>query len=570
MTIPPQTSRRNFILRMSTVSAVVAAGGVLSACGGGSDPMVRYDYGVASGDPMSDRAILWTHARIEGHEGDVLLAYEISTDPSFSTLVASGPVTATAAAGHTAKVDATGLAANTEYYYRFRSGNWTSAVGRTRTLPVGAIPEVRMAVFSCANYPAGFFNVYAEAARSDAQYAIHLGDYIYEYAATGYASEQAAQLGRASDPANEILTLADYRRRHAQYRSDVDLRNLHARMPMIAVWDDHEIANDTWRDGAENHTEGAEGSFAARRAAALQAWHEWMPVRTGTDRSRIYRSFNFGNLVSLHMLDTRILARDRQIDVLGLLNPATAAATQAALFSPTRQMLGIEQQTWLQQQMGASAATWQVLGQQVLMGRMEFPVSVLTALNATDTSPAAIAAGQKAVSDYITAKLTPAAQRTAVQTALLNTSTNPKLGYNFDAWDGYPLAREILLSAIAAMNKKLVVLAGDTHNAWHSDLTLAGFLNPAQANMKVGEEFATPSVSSPGFESYLAIPAAQLKSIFENVVDDLNWIDPSRRGYLKMTFTASQARGQWIFVDTISSRNYTTVPPVAAETRLFA
>jgi alkaline phosphatase D len=570
MTAVSRSTRREFIVRMSSVSAVLATGGVLSACGGGDDPLVRFDYGVASGDPLSDRVILWTHASYEDGGKDVPLEFEVATNPSFTDVRTRGTTTASAARGFTVKVDATGLAAGTEYFYRFRSGDWLSAVGRARTLPAAATSEVKLAVFSCANYPAGFFNPYAEAARSDAQYAVHVGDYIYESSATGFASENAALLGRVSDPLNEVITLADYRRRHAQYRSDPDLRNLHARMPMIAVWDDHDVADDAWRDGAENHTEGQEGSFAVRRAAAQQAFHEWLPIRTGPDNARIYRSFDFGNVLSLHMLDTRLLARDKQVDFGSLLDPATAAAAKATLFSPTRQLLGSEQQTWLVQQVAASRASWQVLGQQVLMARMEFPVSVLSALNPTDTSPAAIAAGQKAINDYITAKSTPAAARTPAQNALLNPATNPKLGYNLDAWDGYPLAREFLLTALAALGKKLVVLAGDTHNAWHSQLTLAGLLNPADANRKVGEEFATTSVSSPGLEASLPILSAQVKFIFENVVDDLKWMDPSRRGYLKMTFTPTQAKGEWIFVNTVTSRNYTVSPPAPSETRLFS
>ncbi|MFN4965510.1 MAG: alkaline phosphatase D family protein, partial [Burkholderiales bacterium] len=212
---------------------------------------------------------------------------------------------------------------------------------------------------------------------------------------------------------------------------------------------------------------------------------------------------------------------------------------------------------WLNSQMAASKATWQVLGQQVLMARMEFPVSVLAALNPSDTSAEAQAAGSKAVSDYLTAKATPAALRTPMQLALMDPKTNPKLGYNLDAWDGYIVARETLLGAAAQLGKKLISLAGDTHNAWHSKLSLMGLANPAMAGMKVGEEFATSSVSSPGIESYLSLPPAQIKGIFEGVVDDLRWMDPSRRGYLKMIFTASEARGEWYFVSTVSEKNYT-------------
>jgi alkaline phosphatase D len=329
---------------------------------------------------------------------------------------------------------------------------------------------------------------------------------------------------------------------------------------MIAIWDDHEIANDAFKDGAENHTPATEGAWADRKAAALQAYHEWMPIRTGADKAKIYRSFNFGNLVSLHMLDTRLIGRDEQIDIADLAGAAGASAQQAAMAafsSPTRQMLGAEQMQWLQGQLASSTARWQVLGQQVLMGRMEFPVSVLAALNTSDMSEAAQLAGQKAVSDYLTAKATPASARTAAQAGLMNTTLNPKLGYNLDAWDGYVAARETLLMTAYQLQKRLVVLAGDTHNAWHSDLTLMGLANPALAGTKVGEEFATSSVSSPGLENYLVtLSPAQIKGIFEGVVDDLNWMDASKRGFLKMTFTATEAKGEWLFLDTIRTRTY--------------
>jgi alkaline phosphatase D len=558
MTTP--TSRRQFVIKIASVSAVLATGAGLSACGGDGDS-AEFNFGVSSGDPLMDKVILWTHAKYPGSDAAVALRYQVANDVAFSQIVSEGDVTATVATGFTAKVDASGLKAGTAYFYRFSQGANHSPVGRTRTLPQTA-DSLKLAVMSCTNFPAGFFNVYAEVAKSDVEFALHLGDYIYEYAASGYASSAAASLGRVSVPANELLTLADYRARHAQYKSDPDSKNLHALKPMIAIWDDHEIANDAFKDGAENHTPASEGAWADRKAAALQAYHEWMPIRTGVDKSKIYRSFNFGNLVSLHMLDTRLIGRDEQIDIADLAgaNGAGARTTALAAFSsPTRQLLGTEQMQWLQGQLMASTARWQVLGQQVLMGRMEFPVSVLTALNTSDLSPAAQAAGQKAVSDYLTAKATPAASRTPAQVGLMNTTLNPKLGYNLDAWDGYVAARETLLMTAYQLQKRLVVLAGDTHNAWHSDLTLLGLANPALAGTKVGEEFATSSVSSPGLENYLVtLSPAQIKGIFEGVVEDLNWMDASQRGFLKMSFTSSEAKGEWFFVNTISNRNYTS------------
>jgi alkaline phosphatase D len=568
----PSPSRREFIIRVSSVSAVVSAGAVLSACGGGGggEP-VQFAYGVASGDPLSDRVILWTHAKYAGNTGDVALTYEVATDNAFTiaSMVTSGSVIATSSTSFTAKVDATGLEPGKTYFYRFKSGGSVSPVGKTRTLPASTATEVKFAVFSCANYPEGFFNVYGLASQSDAQYAIHLGDYLYEYQNGYYPTVPTAS--RIHEPSTEIISLAEYRTRHAQYKTDPDLKVLHSSMPMIAVWDDHEVANDTYKDGAENHDATKEGSFSARKAAALQAYHEWMPVRTGSDQNIIYRSFDFGSVLSLHMLDTRLIGRDKQVEFADLLNPAKATTAQATLYSATRELMGTTQSTWLTGKIATSTATWQVLGQQVLMARMEFPVSVLSALNpATLTDATSLANGLASITAYVTAKNTPANLRTATQVGLMNTTLNPKLGYNLDAWDGYPVAREKLLATILAANKKLVVLSGDTHNAWHNQLTLAGYISPSQAGLKVGEEFATSSVSSVGLESYFStLPSAQVKSIYENVVDDLKWMDPSRRGYLKMTFTKTQAKGEWVFVNTVKSTTYSVETPAVAETRTY-
>ena len=553
--------RREFLIKLSSISAVLSTGAVLSACGGGETTMVNYDYGVASGDPLSDRVILWTHAKYQNKADSVPLTWQVATEIEFTNIVASGVAQSSAETAYTCKVDATGLAANQSYFYRFVSDKHVSPIGRTKTLPIGSVAQVKLAVLSCSNYPTGYFNVYSEVAKSDVDVAIHLGDYIYEYAATGYASENAAKLGRTSVPSTELLSLDDYRLRHAQYKSDADLKQFHASKPMIAVWDDHEIANDTYKDGAENHTTATEGSFAARKAAAIQAYHEWMPIRTGSDKNKIYRSFNFGSLMSLHMLDTRLIGRDQQVEFADLLTPSKQAAAMATLTSTSRQLLGTEQLQWLTSQMATSTSTWQFLGQQVLMGRMEFPLTILQALNPSDTSPQAQAAGQQAISDYLTAKTKSAMglPLSVTETALLN---QPKLGYNLDAWDGYPVAREILLSTVAQLRKKLVVLAGDTHNAWHSNLTL---LN----GQKVGEEFATSSVSSPGLETYLTIPPANIKAIFEGVVNDLKWMDASRRGYLKMTITPAQVQGEWLFIDTILSKSYTVATPTATEKRTY-
>jgi len=561
-----QFTRREFIVKLSSVSAAVASGGVLSACSDGEPAPVDFNYGVASGDPLTDRIILWTHAKYQTGPDPVNLIYQVANDAAFSSIVSSGQVTSGAETGFTAKVDALGLSAGKTYFYRFLCGPSISPIGQARTLPAADATEVTFSVFSCADYPLGFFNAYAEAAKRDSHFAIHLGDYIYEYGTGSAPTDPVIQnLKRFADHANETLSLEDYRKRHALYKSDPDSKAVHAKMPMIVAWDDHEVSNDNYKDGAQAHDPATDGVYTVRRTAAIQAFHEWMPIRTEADKLKIYRSFDFGRLVSLHMLETRNLARDKQIaitELAGLEGAAKQASALAEYARADRQMLGAEQLAWLQQKMSGSQATWQVLGQQVLMARMESPVSVLSVLNGDSRDPAAQQRGLEAINAYLTAKAKKAAGAplTSTETALLNPAMNPKIGYNLDAWDGYIAAREAVLASALQLNKKLISLAGDTHNGWHSDLTLMGLANAALANVKVGEEFATPGVSSGGFEEYLpGFTPAQVSSLFENIVDDLRWLDPSRRGYLKMTFTATEAKGEWIFVNQVLSRTYSAV-----------
>lgn len=545
--------RRRFV-RQITLGTAALGTLPLAACGGGDDdaPAVQFAHGVASGDPLADRVMLWTRVTPPADfSAEIPVQWEVASDAAFASIVARGEVRTSAARDYTVKVDATGLKPATAYHYRFKAFEATSPTGRTRTLPTGSVAQVKLAVFSCANYPAGYFNVYADAARrGDLDATVHLGDYLYEYGQGGYASGNAAALSRLSQPANEILSLADYRTRHAQYRTDADLQALHAAAPMIAVWDDHEIANDTWMNGAENH-QAAEGSFAARKAVALQAYHEWMPTRNAQP-DVIYRSFAFGNLLALHMLDTRVVGRDAQVDYAAFFKPGgfDAAGFTAAVGNPARQLLGTAQTQWLQQQMAASSATWQMLGQQVLMGRMNIPAPILMETlqpgsGVTVSRYAAIVAKARTAP----ATLTPEEQAILAQ---------PSIPYNLDAWDGYQAARETVLGMARAMNKNLVVLAGDTHNAWASEL------NDMNGN-PVGVEFATSSVSSPGFEEYLPNEnPATLSAALLQLVEPLKYCDTARRGYMVVTATATECRAQWVYVNTITSRQFTT----SAETTL--
>ncbi len=538
-------TRRGFLRDVGAGVALIGSAG-LAACGGGEQIEqipVSWKHGVASGDPLSDRVVLWTRITTDA-TGPVDVGWQVATDEAFTNVVRFGVSTTSASVDYTVKVDADQLSPATRYFYRFSVVNQKSPVGKTKTTAATGTTQVKLAVFSCSNYPTGYFNVYAEAAkRTDLDATVHLGDYIYEYASNGYASSNAATLGRVSDPTNELLVLTDYRKRHAQYKSDPDLQSLHASLPMIAVWDDHEIANDTWKDGAENH-QANEGDFKLRRAAALQAYHEWMPTRV-TQADIIYRSFNFGGLVALHMLDTRLIGREKQLDYA---NYTTAQGLNSAAFisdltRADRQLLGTTQTAWLQKQMTDSTATWQVLGQQVLMGRMDIPAPILfDALNpGTGVS----------ISAYTALKIKQATAPNTLTPTEQFILAQPAIPYNLDAWDGYYAARETVLGMAKALNKNLVVLAGDTHNAWGNDLK-------DQSGNQVGVEFGVSSVTSPGFESiFVNDNPVTLAASLEQLIDPLVYADTSRRGYSVITATATECRCDWIYVSTISSRTYT-------------
>ncbi len=594
------SNRRDFLVKTSSTAAAVAISGSLAACGGSDDPAVtapqaapqakpaEFIYGVASGDPLADRVILWTHAKVLGSTESVALTWEIASDADFKTIVNSGTVQAIETSGFTAKVDATRLVAGASYFYRFKDAvGTTSTVGTTRTLPASNAASVKFAVFSCSLYSNGFFNVYDAAAKSDAQYAVHLGDYIYEYGAEpnkfgntdALNNTTALSLGWVVSPVNDIVSLSDYRTRHALYKSDKNLQALHAKMPWITVWDDHEFTNDAWVGGAQNHDPATQGDWNVRKNIAARAYHEWMPIRApdAANLLKIYRRVDFGALFTQHMLDTRIEGRDRQYDSFGdddggIARYAAGLTPNAAgvLGDAARKMISTEQRNWLTTGTAASTATWQIFGNQDIMARMWLPGSVLQAQNTalTAPSPAANAAVQTAISDFLTAKATRAgrgaAALTAVQAGLLNPATNPRLPYNLDAWDGYPANREAILQTIKAQGKKLVVLSGDSHNGWFTSLTTL-------AGEKVGVEFATASVTAPGFEAFglgalassldgsALVPQLGVAAIGAGLglIDDLNYADTVRRGYVMMTVTNAAVKGEFIFTSTVKSTTYT-------------
>lgn len=319
-----------------------------SALAAGEAP--AFLHGVASGDPLPDAVILWTRVTPSNPSSTIELRWELASDLDFSEVVASGTLLTDSGRDFTAKVDADGLAAGTLYYYRFVAGDVSSPIGRTRTAPSGSVERLRFGVASCSSYAHGYFHAYRSLSeRLDLDAVIHLGDYIYEYGTGEYGKV------RRYEPQHEISSLNDYRTRYAQYRGDPDLQALHQQLPMIAVWDDHEVANNSWTDGAQNHDPAREGAFRDRLRAASQAHAEWMPIREQA-HAGAYRSFSYGDLVDLIMLDTRNSGRAKQL-----------ARKDPALDDPERTLLGRDQEAWLGAQLRASRARWRLLGQQVMV-----------------------------------------------------------------------------------------------------------------------------------------------------------------------------------------------------------
>ncbi|HIF5942459.1 TPA: alkaline phosphatase D family protein [Vibrio parahaemolyticus] len=546
-------SRRDF---MKVVSSTAVATGLIG-CGSDDNESVAvsFEHGVASGDPTQTQVIIWTRVTTAASYVDV--SWQVASDMEFSNVVQSGVFTTDTGRDFTVKVDVQNLNANSQYYYRFMVGEMMSEVGQTQTLPEDGVEKASMAVVSCANYPAGYFHVYREILNQHEQspfdVVLHLGDYIYEYGAGGYASEDAAALGREPSKGTECITLDDYRKRYAQYRQDADLQALHAKLPMIAVWDDHELANDTWKNGAENHQDD-DGSFIDRRAAAAAAWTEWLPVRENTfSNMLIYRQFSFGNLVNLMMLDTRLVGRDKPLDYFSLSAPTMEAIGGLVAQSriADRELLGTEQLAWLMNEFNTHDAKWNVLGQQVLMSRMELPSSVMTAMFQLFTSTE-----EKKTEALL-------AVNTAITGYLADPSADPiSLPYNLDAWDGYYVEREKVYQLAKASSGNFVCLAGDTHNAWASELKDV-------SNNPIGVEFATSSVSSPGLEEYLAldpVAIAQMEYTLPHLVSELKWADIKQRGFMRVTFTADAAQSTWYLVSTIKDKKYQVTTKSASTT----
>ena len=528
-TEPPASPKLPALDRRSLLKAGLLGSGMLATPLSASQPGRGFTHGVASGEPGPDRVLLWTRFQADQ---DTPLEFEVSDSVDFTRKIAGGSIAARAENDWCCKTFAKGLEPAQSYYFRFIAPDGSiSDIGRTRTLPEGPADRFRMAVFSCANIGFGWFNAYAHAA-ADGNFdcVLHLGDYFYEYAPGTYPSTDETVSGRSVWPSHELVALADYRERYAAYRQDPDLRRLHQLFPMIAVWDDHESANDSWEGGAENHQPDSEGEWSVRKAAAMKAYREWMPVS-----DEPWAEYEVGDLATLYRLETRLTARAKQFslgDVLrGGSSPEEAKAALIAFRDgdyrdPARELLGSAQQGWLAEGFSRSKAagkTWQVLVQQVLMGNLI-------------SSPSLAAALPKDAPDYIRQRVLAGAMAGA-----------EGVPFSMDAWDGYPAARRRVFEAALSADANLISLAGDTHNAWAFDLDLEG--------TPVGVEFGGQSVTSPGFEGYLPqVPPDVLARDAVATNAQLQWMDSSRRGYMAVELTPGSATSEYRFLGSVREK----------------
>ncbi|MFE5675994.1 alkaline phosphatase D family protein [Streptomyces erythrochromogenes] len=502
------TPRRRTVVLAAAATATLAPLATLgagTAHAAGTAP--AFLHGVASGDPLPDGVLLWTRVTPtpeavpgSGLGAAVQVGWEVASDRAFSRVVAGGTVTAGAATDHTVKVDVRGLQPQTPYWYRFTAGSAVSPVGRTLTTPGHDVttPGVRFGVVSCANWESGWFSAYRHlAARTDLHAILHLGDYVYEYGSGAYP--EAKYTVRRHEPQHEIVSLADYRTRHGKYKTDADLQALHHAHPVIAIWDDHEFANDMWAGGAENHTPGAEGDWAARAEAAKQAYFEWMPVRTST-AGTVYRRLRFGTLADLHLLDLRSF-RSQQ-----------AKVGSGSVDDPERTLTGRAQLDWLKSGLAGSNATWKLVGTSVMISPVAFgslPAHLLGPL------------------------------------AKLLGLPEGGIAINVDQWDGYTDDRKELLGHLKERNvKNTVFLTGDIHMAWANEVPVNMATYPGSGT--AATEFVVTSVTSDNLDDILHVLPDTVSLVAETAIKAANWhvkwLDMDAHGYGVLDVTPERSQ----------------------------
>lgn len=525
-------------------SLVLFTAAALAGCAAdGPSPATSdiFRHGVASGDPGPDSVVLWTRATTK--EEVLEVTWQVAEDASFRSIVASGRSAALRSADHTVKIIPEGLTSGQIYFYRFRSGSETSPIGRTRTLNTGPLEHLGVALVSCSNFGFGHFNAYDAIARDpEIDFVLHTGDYIYEY---GNPELQMSHLRvRSMEPALETLTLEDYRLRHAQSKSDPSSQAMHAAHPLLACWDDHEVANDPWTGGAQNHQPATEGLWTDRRDAALKAYYEWMPVRNpaaGRNQTEFWRTYRFGNLATLVTLETRHSARGQQVSYSAYKdklksNDDRDRFLRDVLDDPGREMISAGLKGDLHESLKSSVVKeepWRLIGNPSLLVRVKTP-------------------------DLAQAGLRPEEQP---ELALFDKYTDIfwksewALPATTDSWDGYPAARREFYQICAqAGARDLVVLTGDSHSFWANQLR-------DDAGRAMGVELGTAGVTSPSDFMLAGLPpslATRLDALTAAENPEVVWKDSLHRGYVKVAFSRATAKADFIAVDTVSSTAYRT------------
>ncbi len=535
--------------RRAALGLIVATGA--TACASSGEPSAAatsgpvFRHGVASGDPQAESIVLWTRLTTEASE--VHVSWTLARDPDFTEVLQTGALKARPDGDHTVKALVTNLVPGEVYFYRFEALGETSLTGRTRTLPMGRLERLGVAVVSCSNYAFGHFNAYDAIAKDmSVDIVLHTGDYIYEYGAGEWGDDVGGALGRRHQPPNETVTLSDYRVRHGQYRSDPGALAMFAAHPFIACWDDHEVTNNPWTDGAQNHQLDTEGDYHARRAAALQAYYEWLPVRDAgmpggsASREEFWRTYSFGDLATLVTLESRHTGRSEQVSYREHFDRIRTLEDRDdfmrdVIGAPDRRMLSPGMEAHLDAGLRRSVAIgqpWRLIGNASPIARMLVPSAI-----AEEVDPA---------------RRTGFDPQAAPGPDLLWTA-RWNLPFYTDTWDGYPAAREALYRlAQAAGAQDLIFLTGDSHSFWMNELF-------DENGGRVGLELGTAGVTSPGDfveTGWDEEMSERLDRLFERELPEVVWTDNFHQGYLRIDLTHDDARAVFVAVDTVLTPDY--------------
>ena len=531
-------TRRELLIGVSSTALLPAACSQVSdAPSSAAD--VAFLHGVASGDPNSTSVVIWT--RVSNASGPTDIDWRVATDVEFQNVIANGMCSTDQNRDHTVKVVVSDLSPGQDYFYQFGVGGRPSPTGRTKTLPTGHVDRLVLAVATCSNYAFGYFNVYEAIAKdADIDLVVHLGDYIYEHGRDDYGGDTGRRIGRNHEPPHEALTLSDYRRRFAQYKTDAGSKAMHARHPLIVIWDDHETANNPWMGGAENH-QADEGEWKTRRAASLQAFYEWLPVRDpqeASTRADYWRHYKFGDLASLITLEARHTGRSKQVDIDDYL-PGIDSKSDAeefiskVVYAPGRRLLSEEMEQFLAGELAESVGAnrrWRIIGNQSVVARRTAPrlddPFFATLRDDLDDDAKNMLDGLTKHGEF-------------------------ELPVDLDSWNGYPDARESFYQISRdAGARDLLVLAGDSHSFWQNALYDV-------AGESMGVELGSTGITSP--RSLLDLGQeglARFDKLNAETNKEVVWTDGRYRGFIRLEIDHDGAHADFVRVTDVESQEY--------------